>query len=262
MNPLALDTDPPPASPMTVPPVASPRLAEWHWLGRQPYHITLERQRAQVAARLAGTGRDCLYLVEHDPVFTLGRRSQDSHWQTQRSQIDAAGIPLYPVDRGGSVTYHGPGQLVGYPILRLRPDIPGPKLFVAHVEEALIRTLADWGLSGYRRAGLHGVWVDQAGEPHKIAAVGIRLTRGVTMHGCALNVSCDLRPFSWIVPCGIEACRVTSMAALLDTAPTCREVGLAFSRHVAEVFGLTWIEPDEGRVPSAPPAQALEVHHG
>lgn len=265
MNPLTLEPDSPSTAPTASAHSPSPHQtvhpAEWHWLGRQPYAVTWEQQRAQVAARLAGTGRDCLYLVEHEAVFTIGRRAQESHWHTHRAQIDAAGIPLYPVDRGGSVTYHGPGQLVGYPILRLRPDIPGPRLFVAHLEEALIRTLADWTLAGYRRPGLHGVWIDHAGAPHKIAAVGIRVTRGVTMHGCALNVSCDLQPFSWIVPCGIEACRVTSMAALRGTAPPCHDVGLAFRRHFADLFKLTWIAEDNTRESAPISSQGAEAHH-
>ncbi len=215
-------------------------------LGSRPYADVWHLQQTRVEARLNDTCPDALLLVEHEAVYTVGRRGQDAHWQGQQHAIEAAGIPLYRVDRGGSVTYHGPGQLVGYPIMKLRPPYPGPKGFVWRLEDILIRTLSDWSLAGFRRQGLHGVWTEQDGIPQKLAAVGIRLIRGVTMHGFALNVCLDLRPFEWIVPCGIDACRVTSMAALLGKPVSVEEVAAALATHFASGFELTWISPSHG----------------
>lgn len=208
-------------------------------------------QHRLVDARIRESCLDHLLLLEHDPIFTVGRNGPDEHWQMQQAQIAAAGIPIQKVDRGGSVTYHGPGQLVGYPIMKLRPPILGPKAFVRAIEFVLINTLAEWGLVGYRRERLHGVWVGHGGQPHKIAAVGIRLVRGVTMHGFALNVTNDLTPFSWIVPCGIDGCRVASMKMLLDTPPSCREVAARVAAHMAEQFHLQWVA-DPGHVTGSP----------
>lgn len=216
--------------------------ADLYRLGRRPYEETWRMQRVWLEERLGNRRRDALVLVEHDPVFTVGRRGQEEHWRRHWSRIQAAGIPLHHVDRGGSVTYHGPGQLVGYPIMRLRAAYPGPRRFVWMIEETLIRTLAHWNLGGIRREGLHGVWIELPGGPRKIAAVGIRIVRGVTMYGFALNVSLDLRPFEWIVPCGIGDCLITSMSALLGTSASCEDVGSVLASHFAKVFELSWSE--------------------
>lgn len=150
------------------------------------------------------------------------------------------GFSVYRIERGGSVTYHGPGQVVGYPILCLQDYCAGPKAYMDQLEEVIIRTLADWGIQGHREAGLPGVWVGD--PPAKIAAMGTQIRRGVTMHGFALNVTVDLMPFQRIVPCGIAGCRVTNMTELLGSAPESAQVKRGLADHLAQVFQMRWIE--------------------
>ena len=205
-----------------------------------PYERAWHLQRTYHAARVADRCRDVLLLVEHPSVYTAGRTTQDHHWPGDAQLLALTGIPIVRTERGGSVTYHGPGQAVGYPILRLTDHCAGPKAYVRRLEEVLIATLADWGIAGRRRDGLPGVWVGEE-QPLKIASIGVRISRGVTMHGFALNVSLDLAPFSSIVPCGIAGCRVTSMAALLGSAPEFPVVQQRLAAHFAERFDLTWV---------------------
>jgi lipoate-protein ligase B len=209
--------------------------------GRVDYESAWTLQRRLVEDRIAGRAPDTLLLLEHDPVFTVGRTGRAAHWGGDESTTHLAGIPLLRVERGGSVTYHGPGQLVGYPILRLNRFCAGPKAYVRLLEEVIIRTLARWGLAGCRVDRQPGVWVDD-GRPAKIAAIGARVDRGVTMHGFALNVTMDLRPFSRIVPCGIADCRVTSMAELAAGSVELDEVRRCLADQFADVFGLEWTE--------------------
>lgn len=197
-------------------------------------------QQRLVQARQADRCPDTLLLLEHDPVYTVGRRGQPAHWHGDRDSAGIGGIPLYHVDRGGSVTYHGPGQIVGYPILRLRHFCPGPKAYVGMVEEAVIRTLGAWGLDGFRLWGFPGVWIRRE-HPAKIAAVGVRIARGVTMHGFALNVAPDLTAFDRIVPCGLEGAAVTSMAAELGADVDLPAVRRRLAAVFADLFGLEWI---------------------
>jgi lipoate-protein ligase B len=207
-------------------------------------------QHRLVEERIADRRPDSLLLLEHEPVFTVGRSGQAGHWGGDEA-LSAAGYPLYHVERGGSVTYHGPGQVVGYPILRLADFCPGPKAYVRLLEETLIRTLAAWGLTGRRVEKFPGVWTDPdpsdpAGPPRKIAALGVRIVRGVTMHGFALNVTVDLAPFDRIVPCGIAGCRVTSMQAELARtgrpAPDITLVRRRVAEEFARTFGLEWMD--------------------
>jgi len=223
--------------------------------------------QAMVEDRLADRRPDTLLLLEHEPVFTIGRTGQEAHWNGSEAALRGHGYAVHRVERGGSVTYHGPGQIVGYPILRLGSFCAGPRLYMRMLEEVLIRTLAEWGLEGRRLDNLTGVWVGP--EPGaKIAAMGVRIIRGVTMHGFALNVTVDLAPFAHIVPCGIAGCQVTSMAALLghpvDRLQVRRRIGDVF----AEVFGLEWIDrPDRsgevgrpGSMGSRLPGQGESAH--
>lgn len=174
-----------------------------------PYELAWARQRQLHAARVAGHVPDTVLLLEHPPVYTAGRR-------TTAEERPADGAPVVDVDRGGKITWHGPGQLVGYPVLRLPrpPDVVG---YVRRVEQLLIEACAALGLSTVRVAGRSGVWVpaDADGPARKVAAVGIRVARGVTMHGFALNCDCDLAGFDRIVPCGITDAGVTSLSAEL-----------------------------------------------
>ena len=209
----------------------------------QNYHKAWDLQRELLTARAEDRRPDTLILVEHPPVFTLGRRTKAEHWGGDIEFLRNMGYEVVEIERGGSVTYHGPGQIVGYPVLRLRNYCPGPKAYVGLLEEVVIRVLAQWGIQGRRVEKWRGVWVEDSQKAvQKISAVGVRITRGITMHGFALNVNVDLKPFELITPCGIERCQVTSIASLLGKPvdmPTVRE---QIVHYFGEVFGLEWTE--------------------
>ncbi len=206
---------------------------------RLDYETAWAHQRRLVDERLTGQRPDTLLLLEHGPVFTVGRRALAEHWGGDEEATHVAGIPVYRTERGGSVTYHGPGQLVGYPILKLNRFCEGPKTYVRMLEEVIILALARWDITGRRAEKLPGVWVGDE-RPAKIAAVGTRIERGITMHGFALNVAVDLAPFAHIVPCGIAGCRVTSMAEMLEDPVDPSEVRRCVAERFADVFGLEW----------------------
>ena len=208
--------------------------------GLIPYETAWVFQQRLVEQRLCNTVPDTVLLMEHEPAFTLGRRSLKAHWGGNDETTTWAGCPIYRIERGGSITYHGPGQVVGYPIVNLRAHCPGPKPYMQKLESVLIRTLALWGISGVRRAGCPGVWVDHGSV--KIAAMGTHIRRGVTMHGFALNVTVDLRPFETIIPCGLEDGRVTSMAEILGSAPDIQDVKHHLAESFALEFGLEWTD--------------------
>ncbi len=196
-------------------------------------------QRTLVEERIAERCPDTLVLLEHHAVFTIGRSGREDHWGYDERRLIQSGYPVYRIERGGSITFHGPGQIVGYPILRLASFCAGPKAYVHMLEEVLIRTLATWGIAGRRIDTWPGVWVGLE-QPAKIAAIGVKIQRGVTMHGLALNATMDLSPFQLVRPCGIQGCRVTSMADILG-----HDVGIDRVRHrmaeaFAEVFGIEW----------------------
>jgi lipoate-protein ligase B len=176
-------------------------------LGVEPYEWAWELQHRLVEARQKGQLDDILILLEHEPVITLGRTGDESHILASAEELRRAGIVVHRVERGGDVTYHGPGQLVGYPILSLEAHHLGVSDFMHALEEVLIRTLHDFGLPAYRREGMIGVWVGES----KIAALGARVERGVTYHGFALNVAPNLEHFALIIPCGLVGASVTSM---------------------------------------------------
>ena len=187
-------------------------------LGLIDYEQAWELQRARHAARAADEARDTVLLLEHPPVYTAGKRTLDLE-----RPID--GTPVIDVDRGGKITWHGPGQLVGYPIVKL----PEPLDVVGHVrrlEEALILVCGDFGVEATRVEGRSGVWVlGENGRPHrKVAAIGIRVSHGVTMHGFALNCDCDLTWYDRIVPCGIPDAEVTSLTAETGRTVTVADV--------------------------------------
>jgi lipoyl(octanoyl) transferase len=208
---------------------------------RLAYEEAWSLQRTLVEWRSAEQCPDTLVLLEHEPVFTIGRSGRDDHWGGDERRLIQAGYPVYRIERGGSITFHGPGQLVGYPILRLACFCPGPKAYVRMLEEVLIRTLAEWGICGRRIDAWPGVWVGLE-HPAKIAALGVKIQRGVTMHGFALNVAMDLSPFQWVTPCGIQGCRVTSMAAVLGHDVRLEAVRQRIADAFGEVFGIQWTE--------------------
>ena len=200
-------------------------------LGRMPYAQALEIQRRTHSAVCAGHAPDTLLLVEHDPVITIGRRAALRDEVTRnllvdRSQLRVLGIDLQKTDRGGDVTYHGPGQLVAYPILRLAPVKLGAASYMRLLEQTVIDTLDRFGVKGAREQGVVGVWVEaDGGRSAKICAMGVRIRRNATMHGLALNVRPDLDHFKMIVPCGLVGREVTSLHRLLgDAAPSTAQV--------------------------------------
>jgi lipoate-protein ligase B len=177
------------------------------WLGRVDYAGAWELQRTLVDLRAAGRIPDLLLLLEHPRTLTMGRRYREEHLLVPRETLLARGFALFDVDRGGDVTYHGPGQLVGYPIFDLNDHGRDLHLYIRKVEEALIRALSTLGIRGIRHPPHTGVWV----EDRKIAAIGIKVSRWIASHGFALNVSTDLEDFRTIVPCGIHDSAVTSV---------------------------------------------------
>jgi lipoyl(octanoyl) transferase len=203
-------------------------------LGRTEYAAAGALQRAFVAARSAGRLPDTLLVTEHPPTYTLGRATRPEHLLVSPAALAAQGAHLVETDRGGDVTFHGPGQVVGYPILKLSRHGGDLARYLRMLEETAIRALAPFGIAAGRVAGLTGVWV--GGE--KICAIGVKLTAaGVTKHGFALNVTTDLRAFAQIVPCGIAGRGVTSVERLLGAeTPPLRAVEEAVARAFCAVF--------------------------
>lgn len=208
---------------------------------RVGYEDAWDLQRALVEQRVTQHAPDTLVLLEHDAVFTIGRSGREEHWGGDERRLVRSGYPVYRIERGGSITFHGPGQIVAYPILRLASFCPGPKAYVRMLEEVLIRALAHWGIMGRRIDTWPGVWVGSE-EPAKLAAIGVKIQRGVTMHGFALNVMMDLSPFQLVTPCGIERCRVTSMADVLGHDVRMEPVRRQVVEMFGEVFGIEWTE--------------------
>jgi lipoyl(octanoyl) transferase len=203
--------------------------------GLVPYADALSLQKRLEGARQAGRIADTLLLLEHPPVYTRGRRSEPGELPMGEAWYRAQGIDVVQTDRGGRVTYHGPGQLVGYPIISLRPYRDDVHQYIRRMERAIIASLADIGIEAGPIDGLTGVWTR---EPRKIASIGVHVSRGVTTHGFAINVNNDLQPFEWIVPCGIDNCRMTSVARELHAQfdmdrfmdIVSREFGVAYGR--------------------------------
>jgi lipoyl(octanoyl) transferase len=207
--------------------------------GRVAYAEALRLQEDLVARRQRGEGVDQLVLLEHPKVLTLGRNAHASNILADEATLRARGYETFEVGRGGDVTYHGPGQLVGYPVLALGEHEKDAHEYLRRLEEVLILTLADFGIAAFRHPPHTGVWVEAAGGPRKIAAIGVRLSRWVTSHGFALNVDCDLADFDVIVPCGISDHAVTSMAEVLGRQVDLEEVASRVPGHFEQVFGRT-----------------------
>ena|SRR5437773_888158 len=210
------------------------RLLEIRRLGVVPYLDALAMQRALVEDRRSGHVDDLLLLVEHPHVLTLGVRGDGgrSHIVASAETLAARGVDVHETGRGGDITYHGPGQAVGYPIVDLKPDRCDVHRYVRDLEEVLIRTASDYGIAARRVDGLTGVWVGD----DKLAAIGVRIARWITSHGFAFNVSPDLEYFNLIVPCGIADRGVTSLERLLGRSVPIRDVEDQIATHFAEVF--------------------------
>jgi lipoyl(octanoyl) transferase len=200
-----------------------------------PYADGLELQARLVAERQQDLIPDTLLLLEHDPVFTLGRNARRENVLFPDDALRAQGYDVFESSRGGDVTYHGPGQIVGYPILHLAPDRQDVHRYVRDLEEVMIRTCADYGVAAGRISGLSGAWVGD----EKIGAIGVRIARWVTSHGFALNVANDLSPFGLIVPCGIRGRGVTSLESRLGAPVDRTGVMASLERHAAAIFDRT-----------------------
>jgi lipoyl(octanoyl) transferase len=212
------------------------RLLDVRRLGRVPYAEALELQRSLVDERRAERIADTLLLVEHPHVLTLGVRGDGgrSHILASAETLAARGVGVHETGRGGDITYHGPGQIVGYPIIDLKPDRCDVHRYVRDLEDVLMRTAGDYGVGAHRVDGLTGVWVGQ----EKLAAIGVRIARWITSHGFAFNVSTDLEYFSLIVPCGIADRGVTSLDRLLGRTVDLEDVQQRIVRHFSNVFCL------------------------
>lgn len=201
------------------------------WLGEGvDYRAAWDMQRRRAAQRADGLAPDTLLLLEHTPVYTAGRRAVPEH------VLADLGAPLVETDRGGQTTYHGPGQLVGYPIVGLRELGLGPRDYVDALEGAIVDALGAMGIEAWHEDGVTAIWTAQG----KIAAIGVKISRGVTLHGFALNVTTDLSAYDAIVPCGITGRPVASMASSSATAPSMAEVRCLISEALGRRLGIAW----------------------
>ncbi len=236
-------------------------------LERVGYAEGLRIQAELVAARKAGAIGDTLVLLEHPPVLTLGRNAHRSNILASEEVLSARGVEVHEINRGGDVTYHGPGQVVGYPIIDLRGDLPGkkgphlgPVDFVRLLEDVLIRTCRVFGVPAQRIAKRTGVWTLAGGsiQEKKLAAIGVHVSGGITSHGFALNVTTDLRDFQWIVPCGITDRVPTSLELEVDDPPALAPTMENARNTVARMFGgvfhrqMLYAESQEELLASAP----------
>jgi lipoyl(octanoyl) transferase len=210
------------------------RVTQAAFLGRVHYGEALVWQRATEAGLKRGDGPERFLLLEHPPVFTLGRNASPADILAPAEWLQSRGVEIHQTNRGGEVTYHGPGQLVGYPVLNLNPDRRDIRRYVRDLQEVLIRTLGDFGITAGRNdaPGHIGVWVERG----KIASIGVHLSRWITTHGFALNVSTDLELFGGIVPCGLHGVRMVTLAELIGRVPTLAEVADRVVVHFFDVF--------------------------
>jgi lipoate-protein ligase B len=211
----------------------------------EPYERVWHLQHRLVEARQQGRIDDILVLLEHEAVITVGRAGDMGHILAPSDELQTAGIAIYRIERGGDVTYHGPGQLVGYPILSLERYHFGVADYMHALEEVLIRTLADFGVMAHRREGIIGVWTQQG----KIAALGARIERGVTYHGFALNVAPNLEHFKLIVPCGLKDAQATSMNHELNQPVSLQAVRQCVIWHIGDVFSVPMQETTIAQLP-------------
>ena len=216
-------------------------------LGRIDYAPACELQRRAVEARKLGAIPDVLLLCEHPHVITLGRNGKAENLRTSDRVLRQMNVEFSQTDRGGDITYHGPGQIVGYPILDLAAHRRDVRWYVDRLEEIMIRATQEFGIAARRIEGLHGIWVDAPAGTEKLAALGVHLSRWVTSHGFAYNVSTDLRYFDLIVPCGIADKRATSLEKLLGRSVERGEAAEKLIRHFGDVFSreLIFISRDD-----------------
>ena len=216
---------------------ATPKPSRILDLGIRAYDEVLRLQQALVGQRQAGEIPDTLVLVEHPDTITMGRSAKPENI------LDAGAVPVFAIERGGDVTYHGPGQLVAYPIFLLGESERDLHRYLRSLEETVLRTLADFGITGTRRPGLTGVWTGDERAPRKLTSIGVAVRKWVTMHGLALNVNTDLDRFAAIHPCGLDATVMTSMERELGRAVDIEAVKTVLATYVATVFERAWLQP-------------------
>src|SRR5438876_2083511 len=210
-------------------------------LGLVAYAEAYALQRRIVAARKADAIEDVFLLCEHPHVLTQGRNGRREHLLVSEHVLRQKGVEFHESSRGGDITYHGPGQIVGYPIFNLGAIRRDVVWYVRMLEETMIRTTAEFGIAAKRVLGKTGIWVDSGSTEEKLGAIGVHLSRWVTSHGFAYNVSTDLRYFDLIVPCGIADRKATSLEKILDRAVSSQDVRDSLLRHFGEVFGLRMV---------------------
>jgi len=233
------------------------------WLGRVDY-LDAWRLQSAVAARVRAGDDERLLLLEHDPVYTIGRRGTTEHLLAAPDELRRAGASVYRVDRGGDITYHGPGQLVGYPVVRLgdAPDLTG---YVRAIEGALVDALASYGVAARTERGKTGVWVELRGSGAlaKIAAIGVRVSRGVTTHGFALNVQTDLAAFERMIPCGFahEVASLERLGVSADTRDVADRAAMALADRLGRRLSWSDVEPtrDDEIAADAPVRSAVDL---
>lgn len=214
-------------------------------LGLVPYHQAHRLQLDMVAARRAGSlDRDLFLCVEHPPVFTLGRRGDRSHLGISEAQLAERGIDLVAIERGGEITYHGPGQLVVYPIIDLRAARLSVSAYVERLEGLMLAVAADLGVSAGRDSRNRGIWVGN----EKLGSIGIAIRHGISFHGLALNVECDLAPFSWINPCGLAGIAMTSISRQLNRSCPLASAWVRLAARLPEIFALDDLSTISARV--------------
>lgn len=199
-------------------------------------------QKSLLDARVSGKIEDCLILLQHPPTFTFGRRYKEDNLITNKEYYGSLGFAVYKTDRGGLATYHGPGQLVGYPIIKISTYTKDYYQYLRMLEDVMIRTLIDFGIAARRNEGYTGVWVDNA----KIGFIGVRMSFGYAMHGFSLNVNNDVSPFNHITPCGIQEVRITSIQELLSTSVNIQEVYAKLTNHFSDVFQIQMVPIEKG----------------
>ncbi len=217
-------------------------------LGVIAYGPCCALQRRLVEARKAGAIPDVLLLCEHPHAITLGRNGKSEHLRADNRLLAERNVEFHLTDRGGDITYHGPGQIVGYPIVDLAEHRRDVRWYVEQLEEVMIRAAADFGVAAKRVEGHHGAWVETPAGEEKLGALGVHLSRWVTSHGFAFNVSVDLRYFDLIVPCGISGKRATSLELLLGRGVACERVRERLAAHFADVFEQEMEQVPRGRV--------------
>ncbi len=213
--------------------VVQERKLHVEWRGRERYALSWEHQLALHRARRAGEIPDTLVLVEHEPVITLGKHGEAENLVVSEEFLKSRGFDFHRVERGGDITYHGPGQLVGYPVIGLRDHGLTPREYVHRLEQVLIDSVAKYGVETSRARGMTGIWHGD----QKVAAIGVAVRGGVTFHGFALNVNPDLSHFELIVPCGIAGRRVSSIAELTGADPGLQAVRALCTEMFAKLFG-------------------------